>query len=32
MEQNWGTLKTAIAEDWMNHSWLVEQKFRANNT
>jgi len=32
MEQNWGTLKTAIADYWMNHSWLEVQKFRANTT
>ena len=31
MEQDWGTLKTAIADYWMNHSWLEDQKFRANN-
>ena len=31
MEQDWGTLKTAIADYWMNHSWLKDQKFRANN-
>ncbi|KIM77091.1 hypothetical protein PILCRDRAFT_91284 [Piloderma croceum F 1598] len=27
MEQDWGTLKTAIADYWMNHSWLKDQKF-----
>ena len=27
LEQNWGTLKSAIADYWMNHSWLEEQKF-----
>jgi len=27
MEQDWGTLKTAIADYWMNHSWLEDQKF-----
>ena len=32
MELDWGTLKTAIANYWMNHSWLEDQKFRANNT
>jgi len=31
MEQDWGTLKAAIADYWMNHSWLEDQKFRANN-
>ena len=31
MEQDWGTLKTAIADYWMNHSWLEDQKFCANN-
>ena len=31
MEQDWGTLKSAIANYWMNHSWLEEQKLRANN-
>ena len=31
MELDWGTLKTAIANYWMNHSWLEDQKFRANN-
>ena len=31
MEQDWGTLKAAIADYWMNHSWLGDQKFRANN-
>ena len=31
MEQDWGTLQTAIADFWMNHSWLEDQKFRANN-
>ena len=31
MEQDWGTLKTAIADYWMNHSWLEDQKFRAHN-
>jgi hypothetical protein len=30
MEQDWATLKIAIADYWMNHSWLKEQKFRAN--
>ena len=32
LEPDWGTLKSAIADYWMNHSWLEEQKFRANNT
>ena len=32
LERNWGTLKSAIANYWINHSWLEEQKFRANNT
>ena len=32
MEQDWGTLKFAIVNYWMNHSWLEEQKFQANNT
>ena len=27
LEQNWGTLKSAIPDYWMNHSWLEEQKF-----
>ena len=31
MEQDWGTLKAAIVDYWMNHSWLEDQKFRANN-
>jgi hypothetical protein len=31
MEQDWGTLKTTIMDYWMNHSWLKDQKFRANN-
>jgi hypothetical protein len=31
MEQDWGTLKAAIADYWMNHSWLEDQKFRANS-
>jgi hypothetical protein len=30
MESDWGTLKAAIADYWMNHSWLEDQKFRAN--
>ena len=30
MESNWGTLKTAIADYWMNHTWLEDQKSRAN--
>ena len=30
MEQNWGTLKAAIADYCMNYSWLEDQKFRAN--
>ena len=32
LERNWGTLKSAIADYWINHSWLEEQKFWANNT
>ena len=32
MEQYWGTLKSTIANYWMNHSWLEEQKFQVNNT
>ena len=32
MEQDWETLKSAIADYWMNYSWLEEQKFQANNT
>ena len=32
LEQDWGTLKSAIADYWMNHSWLEEQKFQADNT
>ena len=31
MEQDWGTLKAAIADYWMNHSWLEDEKFRANH-
>ena len=31
MEQDWETLKSAIADYWMNHSWLEEQKFQADN-
>jgi hypothetical protein len=31
MEQDWGTIKAAIVDYWMNHSWLEDQKFRANN-
>ena len=31
MEQDWGTLKAAIADYWMNHSCLEDQKFRANH-
>jgi hypothetical protein len=31
MEQDWGMLKTTIADYWMNHSWLEDQKFQANN-
>ena len=31
MEQDWETLKSAIADYWMNHSWLEEQKFQAND-
>jgi hypothetical protein len=31
MEQDGGTLKVAMADYWMNHSWLEDQKFRANN-
>ena len=30
MEQDWGMLKTAIVDYWMNHSWLEDQKFRVN--
>jgi len=25
-------LKTVIVDYWMNHSWLEDQKFQANNT
>jgi hypothetical protein len=31
MEQDWGILKTAIADYWMNHSWLKDQKFCTDN-
>jgi hypothetical protein len=31
MEEDWGTLKTAIVDYWMNDSWLQDQKFCANN-
>jgi hypothetical protein len=31
MERDWGTLKATIVDYWMNHSWLEEQKFCANN-
>ena len=31
LEQDWGTLKSAIADYWINHSWLEEQKFWDNN-
>ena len=31
MEQDWETLKSAIADYWMNHSWFEEQKFQVNN-
>lgn len=31
MEQDWGTLKTAIVDYWINHSWIEDQKFQANN-
>jgi hypothetical protein len=27
LEQNWGTLKSAIADYWMKHNCLAEQKF-----
>ena len=32
MEQDWETLKSTIADYWMNHSWLKDQRFQANNT
>ena len=32
LELDWGTLKSAIADYWMNHNWLEDQKFQANDT
>ena len=29
-EENWGNLKKGIADYWMNHHWLEDQKMRAN--
>ena len=31
LEHDWKKLKSAIADYWMNHSLLNDQKFRANN-